>query len=552
MRTRHWPILVVISAALSFPPIAAPQDGQSENRSLAGTVVGPDGARVKNAVVRGFYVERGGGVADPIKLAGNAAGEFRLERKPIALWLYATSANGDLAGRAQAGALEDSITVRLAPAATVVGRLIENDAPVVGALVACTLFIRFPPDASGKVFGRAFPLATAMTATDGRFALSGLLVGERCEVRVENRDAGAKLDPQGTIVRRRPPLSTLTLQAPGKVDMGYLEVPLPWRVTLAGRGPQQEIDGEELATSRFDVKTKLETRISTSVADAKREYRSVMLVIADPKSPASRTLIALLEGLERADQPGPAMQFVAKVLRENSATGKDIPAAEVSAEFARPLAGFQRLCIDAGDEAAADYLTTHFKIDVRKLVLPVLVVLGEDGSPAELQSLGAIDDLQDLAIESLRDVLKRRNRTPSSAADQLAAALQRARKENKHVLLQECSAGSYPARLLTRFIDRHRLLFERDYVYVNIDSYRASHGAEVMEPLHKPAGKVPWMAILRSDGTKIADSDAPTGNIGFPAEPEAINYFIDKMLKPTAQRLTPSELDALRSELAGE
>jgi hypothetical protein len=134
----------------------------------------------------------------------------------------------------------------------------------------------------------------------------------------------------------------------------------------------------------------------------------------------------------------------------------------------------------------------------------------------------------------------------------LAAALQQASKENKHVLLQESSAGSYPSRLLTRFIDRHRPLFERDYVYVNIDSYRASQGAEVMEPFRKPGGKVPWMAILRSDGTKIADSDAPTGNIGFPSETEASNYFIDKMLAPTAQRLTPKELDELRSALAGE
>lgn len=49
--------------------------------------------------------------------------------------------------------------------------------------------------------------------------------------------------------------------------------------------------------------------------------------------------------------------------------------------------------------------------------------------------------------------------------------------------------------------------------------------------------------------TRRSDSDGPNGNIGFPAEPEAIDYFIDNLLKPTAQRLTKEDLGGLRKAL---
>jgi hypothetical protein len=52
-----------------------------------------------------------------------------------------------------------------------------------------------------------------------------------------------------------------------------------------------------------------------------------------------------------------------------------------------------------------------------------------------------------------------------------------------------------------------------------------------------------------ADGVALADSDSPTGNVGFPSEPEAIDYFIDQMLKPTSQRLTAGQLDELRRAL---
>ncbi len=565
---------------------AAPEEEQTEKRLLTGTVVGPDGAPVGDALVRALYLGSGDGAADPIKLTTNAAGEFRLERKPILLWFYATSPDSALAGQARAEGNDDSVTVKLVPAGTIVGRLIENDAPVPGQQVVCNLLVplvSLPPDRPNGIppngtRGRAFKAATSITETDGRFACSGLLVGERYEVYVEAGENRASVGPGGTTVRRHPTLSMLVLPAPRKVDLGYLQFPAPWRVMLTPNGTQQEIEAGELATRRFYVLSELQTRISTAEADAKREHRRVMLVVGDATSQSSQTVVAFLEGLDLAYGAGwPGMRFVARALRENLAEGEEITDEEISANFAKPLAGFQRLCVNVKDPGATDYLMTKYKIDVAKLALPVLVILGEDGSPAELQSFALAGELPKLDHSVLRGFLKHHAPPPQDAAELLKAAARRARDENKRILLIQTGPGSYPCHLLARFIDQHRELLDRDYEFVNLDSYRSPSGDEVMKQFRekvtgplatgprpgvggrnaltsstKAPGAVPWMAVLNTDGVKLADSDSPDGNVGFPSEPEGIDYFIDKMLKPTAQRLTAAQLEELRHALRGK
>ncbi len=196
------------------------------------------------------------------------------------------------------------------------------------------------------------------------------------------------------------------------------------------------------------------------------------------------------------------------------------------------------------------HLAKEYKIDVAKLDLPALILLPDDGTVAAQQSFAPAGDPPKLNIEALRGFVKRHALPVRNAQEQLRAAVSRARDEKKRVLVQQSGTDSYPSRLLTRFIDEHRELFDRDYVHVNLNAYRMTNGEAVIKELRKAgAATVPWMAILNSDGVKLADSDSPAGNISFPAEPEAINYFIDKMLAPTVQRLTAKELDALRSAL---
>ena len=42
---------------------------------------------------------------------------------------------------------------------------------------------------------------------------------------------------------------------------------------------------------------------------------------------------------------------------------------------------------------------------------------------------------------------------------------------------------------------------------------------------------IPWMAILDGEGKKLVTSDGPQGNIGYPALPEEIAYFVEMLKK---------------------
>lgn len=290
------------------------------------------------------------------------------------------------------------------------------------------------------------------------------------------------------------------------------------------------IDFEELAVSRFGIKTDLAAQIPNASADAKREHLRVVLVLGDPQSPSTQMLL----------------KTVARYEVDKNAVDRN----EADAELTRMLADFRLVYIDVHDQDAAAHLAKCCQFDVARLDLPAFAVLGEDGLLAERQSIAVAGDLPQFDVEGLREFLKRNALPPRNAEELMRRARRRALDENKRILLQHSSPGSYPCRLLTRYIERHLNLLERDYIYVNIDAYRSIKGTEVIEQFRKPGGAVPWLAILNSDGFKLADSDSPAGNIGFPAEPEAINYFIDQMLKPTAERLTAKDFEELRSALS--
>ena len=103
--------------------------------------------------------------------------------------------------------------------------------------------------------------------------------------------------------------------------------------------------------------------------------------------------------------------------------------------------------------------------------------------------------------------------------------------------------------VLARFLDAHREVLGRDYVVVTIDRDRFAHGGDVMDRVRTAKdGGIPWMAILDAQGKVLVTSDAPGGNIGYPAKPEEIDHFM-KMLGATAKRLTPDDLAALRKDL---
>jgi len=133
------------------------------------------------------------------------------------------------------------------------------------------------------------------------------------------------------------------------------------------------------------------------------------------------------------------------------------------------------------------------------------------------------------------------------AQKRLADALAQARRENKRVLVEESAAWCSWCHILAKFLDRHRSLIEKDYVWITVDP-RFTHGKEIIKKLRpKPEGGIPWVVILDADGKPLITSDGPEGNIGYPGEVKEAEHF-EKMLRTTAQHMSEDEIKILLAE----
>ena len=74
-------------------------------------------------------------------------------------------------------------------------------------------------------------------------------------------------------------------------------------------------------------------------------------------------------------------------------------------------------------------------------------------------------------------------------------------------------------------------------------------GEVIAEVPWKRQDGVPWFAITEPDGTVMATSESPLGNMGFPSSVEEIRHF-RRMLDRTVRRLKPDEVDGLVNSLA--
>lgn len=129
----------------------------------------------------------------------------------------------------------------------------------------------------------------------------------------------------------------------------------------------------------------------------------------------------------------------------------------------------------------------------------------------------------------------------------LANALQQAKAQNKRVIVQETTTHSDPCHLLSRYLDRERKIWERDYIWIRLD-HRWTGTSEIMEKLRDGApGGIPWWTILDANGKVLVTSnnDKDEGkNIGFPVSPSEYEH-VRSMLKQTAIRLGEQDINKL-------
>lgn len=274
---------------------------------------------------------------------------------------------------------------------------------------------------------------------------------------------------------------------------------------LALAPPQKPLTLDDRVKGAFASKQPAHQRFRDAVKDARLSKQHVLLVLADPANAGTKEFF--------------------KLRYENE-------------EVRRALDPFRIVAISAADATA---LVRNLNVTLDKAGAPLLLVY--DTEETRLASSEA------KPREELLRFLKARAPAILDAKKVLADALATAKKEKKRVLVQETATWCGPCWALSRFLDRHRNLWAKDYVWVKID-HRWTHADAVMDGLKKGyRGGIPWTAILDADGKVLATSNDKEGqNVGFPSEQPGIDHFV-AMFRKTAIRLKDDDFTKLREAL---
>ncbi|MBS0260573.1 MAG: thioredoxin family protein [Planctomycetes bacterium] len=184
---------------------------------------------------------------------------------------------------------------------------------------------------------------------------------------------------------------------------------------------------------------------------------------------------------------------------------------------------------------------------------PWLTVLDSQGKVLCNQETGALEIGPRHDPAKVQAFLKEWQAEPIAANQALTSGLQRAKAENKRVLLHVGAPWCGWCHVLERFLRANSEVLGADYVDLKIDQDRMAGGRELAVELRAghPEQGIPWMAILDADGKTLVTSDGPRGNIGHPSEDHEIEHFIH-MLQQTRKQLTDEQIAGLERQLRAD
>lgn len=450
---------------------------------------------VAGAIVSG--VERGNG-GWQFNAVTDESGRFEVERN---LWLSAIhvlSKDGSLGSFIEVPPDDVETIITLQPTGSAFGTLVDSETEKPLANQSLTYGTRIIFGEGTGPFRCEFggPLTTDDA---GRFSIPRLVQGLKFEV---NQPTTA--DGYRTII-------TFPIEGPDPKDLGTITVK-PFREY---RPPT--LEDRILAT--FTHKLTPVERFDAALSDARLSRMRVMILFADPKQELTRQFMKLrLED----DEVRPA--FDDYRVMAVKAVADDRPLAQVIAS---------RLGQNL-PEAESEFLILTTDAEGQLL---------EVSRSSDLLSEGVIDKQQVLAL------LKKRTQPPLDAQQLYDEALAQAKRENKRVILQETATWCGPCWMLSRFLNKHRAIWDRDYIWVKMD-HRWTGARDLMKPYRGTSqGGVPWWLIVDADGKPLITSNTDSGpNIGFPSDPDGISHF-EKMMQKTAQHMSPEDIALLVGEL---
>ena len=207
---------------------------------------------------------------------------------------------------------------------------------------------------------------------------------------------------------------------------------------------------------------------------------------------------------------------------------------------------FELVLIDSG---ANRELMKHYGGADRQFSYPHLTVLGGDGNVLVNQNTEPLEEGSEHDPALVAKFLREWSPEPLNAQALLEAALERARAEDKHVLVHVGTPYCGWCKVLSAFLADHETLLDQDFVDLKIDTLRMIDGKAVADALLPGESRgVPWMVVVDSSGDVKATSVGPDGNCGYPVSDSEINHFLT-MLTQTRNRMTDEDFDAIRADL---
>jgi hypothetical protein len=113
----------------------------------------------------------------------------------------------------------------------------------------------------------------------------------------------------------------------------------------------------------------------------------------------------------------------------------------------------------------------------------------------------------DLDLRELLATIQAHQLPKRDAAVILANAKSQAARDGKRILLQETATWCGPCHQLSRFIEQHREIFDRHFVWIRVDRERMLNAESILQNFRSDGARsIPWIAILDSEGVVLGTS----------------------------------------------
>jgi hypothetical protein len=456
---------------------------------------------VVEAKVNGYATEM---LAGSLAAITDKDGRFQSVRSSSNMLVHASSNDGKLAGVVEISAEDKECVIPVEPTGSAHGRLLDasSDLPMPNKTVEYGIRITHSNKTMSTHFG-----GTATTDDQGRFQFSGLAIGREYTI-----NAVIEIDNHNRPCSWRT-VGKVTVKDVSPLELGDLKLAPP-------DPPYRPPTPKERIAKDFAKPQPLEEQLRVRTRDVRLAHQRVLLVAAPLDSELGEQLYTAFYDTDDREVWDRFVNYL--LLTANTAPGdREAESRDVLQRIgaAWPAADDVTLCVVGTDGKLVGQLTCK-----------TIVVDGK------------------LDRKRLAEFLGKHVPEMPDAEKVFAGALTQAKQEQKRVLVQETGALCGPCLMLSRFLDEHRDLIAKDYVYIHLDR-RFANGEAVINRLRSESRGVPWTVILDSEGNAIINSDAPDGNIGFPSTTEGRAHF-EKMLRTTARRLNDQDIQALLGALA--